>query len=98
MLLMYHPGAHPLCNCCMCMQAVSSGANIDEILFGPEAGAEQLLGSQGQLDSLLAAAAAQQQQLQAATIARLTAKLLVGDEVPKAQLWQIMQGGRQHME
>jgi hypothetical protein len=59
------------------LQAAAAGVNIEQVLLGPEAGTEHLLTTQKQLDSLLAAAAATQQQLQAATMARLTAKLLV---------------------
>jgi hypothetical protein len=62
---------------CLLLQAVAAGTNIEKVLLGPAAGAEQLLASQEQLDGLLAAANAVQQQLHAATMARLTAKLLV---------------------
>jgi hypothetical protein len=59
------------------LQAIAAGANLEHVLLGPEAGTEQLLVGQEQLDGMLAAAAATQQQLHAATMARLTAKLLV---------------------
>ncbi|WIA30581.1 hypothetical protein OEZ86_000664 [Tetradesmus obliquus] len=59
-----------------CKQAVAAGVNLEQVLLGLDAGAEQLLARQEQLDGLLAAASATQQQLHAATMARLTAKLL----------------------
>jgi hypothetical protein len=64
-------------NCCL--QAVAAGVNLEHVLLGPEAGTEPLLVGQEQLDGLLAAAAATHQQLHAATMARLTAKLLVSN-------------------
>lgn len=65
--------------CCLLLQAVAAGVNLEQVLLGLDAGAEQLLARQEQLDGLLAAASATQQQLHAATMARLTAKLLVSN-------------------